>query len=100
MTSRQREWQQRQQRANKCIICGQPEVVPCYCEHHRSERMRKLRDKRGDDYQAQTCSVCGETGHNKRTCPERPCSICEETGHNERACPKRELREEREATGS
>lgn len=67
--TRQREWQQRMQQEKRCIICGDEAVVSCYCEKHRDIRMRKLREKRGVDYQPQSCSVCGEEGHNKRTCP-------------------------------
>lgn len=66
--SRQREWQQRKQQEGRCIICGDEAVVSCYCEVHRDKRMRSIREKRGDDYQPQTCSVCGEEGHNRRTC--------------------------------
>tara|TARA_Y100000034_G_C6779413_1_gene348226 strand:+ start:184 stop:501 length:318 start_codon:yes stop_codon:yes gene_type:complete len=48
-----------------------------------------------------TCSVCGEVGHNARTCgrPAPPprktrgqytCSVCGELGHNSRTCPQRD----------
>eukprot|EP00287_Rhodomonas_sp_CCMP768_P009338 CAMPEP_0196735314 /NCGR_PEP_ID=MMETSP1091-20130531/13796_1 /TAXON_ID=302021 /ORGANISM="Rhodomonas sp., Strain CCMP768" /LENGTH=220 /DNA_ID=CAMNT_0042078943 /DNA_START=98 /DNA_END=760 /DNA_ORIENTATION=+ len=48
-----------------------------------------------------TCGVCGESGHNRRTCPrvaheggkvdkdgQRACSICGQPGHNKRTCPR------------
>lgn len=69
VASRQREWQQRMREEGRCIICGDEAVVACYCERHRAQRMRKIRERRGDDYQPQTCSICGKTGHNMRTCP-------------------------------
>ena len=57
------------QEEGRCIICGSEAVVSCYCEAHRDQRMRKIRERRGDDYQPQQCSLCGEEGHNRRTCP-------------------------------
>lgn len=69
MATRQRAWQQRMQSEQRCIICGDGAVVSCYCERHRDQRMKKLRDRKGEEYQSQTCSLCGEEGHNKRTCP-------------------------------
>ena len=69
MPSRQREWQQKMQEEGRCIICGDEAVVSCYCKRHRDQRMRKIRERRGDHYQVQTCSLCGDPGHNRRTCP-------------------------------
>jgi len=57
------------QAEGRCIICGDEAVVSCYCEVHRDQRMQKIRERRGDDYQPQQCSICGEEGHNRRTCP-------------------------------
>lgn len=42
------------------------------------------------------CSVCGELGHNRRTCGDisvrvrhtQRCSSCGELGHNRRSCPQ------------
>jgi predicted SprT family Zn-dependent metalloprotease len=51
------------------MVCGKPAVVSCYCQEHYDKRMRKLREDRGDDYRPQTCRICGEEGHNARTCP-------------------------------
>lgn len=59
------------------MICGDEAVVSCYCERHRDQRMAKIRERRGDKYQPQTCSVCGEEGHNRRTCPNRDDELLE-----------------------
>ena len=79
MASRQREWQRGKQAEGRCIICGDEAVVSCYCERHRDQRMRKIRERRGDDYQPQTCSICGEEGHNRRTCPHANDELTEAT---------------------
>lgn len=65
-------------REGRCIICGDAATVSCYCERHRDERMRRLREQKGEDYQPQQCSICGEAGHNKRTCPHADESDTEE----------------------
>lgn len=77
VASRQREWQKGKQNESRCIICGDVAAVSCYCERHRDQRMRKIRERRGDDYQPQTCSICGEEGHNRRTCPRAEEEILE-----------------------
>jgi len=79
VASRQREWQRGKQAEGRCIICGDEAVVSCYCERHRDQRMRKIRERRGDDYQPQTCSICGEEGHNRRTCPHANDELTEAT---------------------
>lgn len=61
---------------------------------------------------AKTCSLCGEQGHNRRSCPQNPgraltaagtasaaasatkslqrtCLVCGQVGHNRRTCPQR-----------
>lgn len=39
-----------------------------------------------------TCSVCGEEGHDKRSCDVSPnagaCSVCGFHGHDKRNCPR------------
>lgn len=71
MPSRQREWQQRMQKEGRCMICGAVAEFSCYCKKHRDARMRYLESKRPEDVsQKQHCSVCGEAGHNRRTCPK------------------------------
>jgi hypothetical protein len=67
VTTRQREWQKQKQREGLCMICGAQAVVSCYCEEHRKQRMSKLQD-RGAGYKPQTCGICGEPGHNSRSC--------------------------------
>jgi hypothetical protein len=76
VATRQYEWQQEQHEKGLCIICRQPaEIRPngdvsFYCEYHHEMRNRRLREKKGKKYTPQTCGVCGEEGHNRRTCPE------------------------------
>ncbi len=70
MASRQREHQKRMQEEGRCIICGDASIVSCYCQRHYEQRMAKLRERRGDEYQPQTCGLCGDSGHNRRTCPD------------------------------
>lgn len=70
VTTRQRAWQRRKQEERRCIICGDVAVVACYCERHRIQRMEKLHEKHGE-YQPQACSLCGESGHNRRSCEAR-----------------------------
>lgn len=58
---------------------------------------------KGDN--SRVCGVCGESGHNRRTCPRPPvgdadksgtvdkdgvraCSLCGQPGHNKRTCPR------------
>lgn len=40
-----------------------------------------------------TCSWCGESGHDKRSCTVPPnagkCSVCGYHGHDKRNCPKK-----------
>lgn len=40
-----------------------------------------------------TCSRCGNTGHDSRTCTVRlnagRCSVCNKQGHDKRNCPKK-----------
>lgn len=42
--------------------------------------------------ETRTCSVCGEEGHNRRSCdisPDGPmCSVCGFQGHDKRDCPR------------
>lgn len=71
MATRQREYQKRMQEEGRCIICGDDAIVSCYCQRHYDQRMAKLRERRGDDYQPQACGLCGDSGHNRRTCPDR-----------------------------
>lgn len=71
MTSRQREYQKKMAAEGRCQICGQAEYVKGYCLRHYRARMARLREDRGEVKQEQTCSFCGEQGHNRRTCPER-----------------------------
>jgi hypothetical protein len=52
------------------MICGDTAVVPCYCQEHYDQRMDKFRKERGGKYSPQSCSLCGESGHNRRTCRE------------------------------
>jgi hypothetical protein len=54
------------------MICGGEAVVACYCEEHRHQRMKKLRDQKGERYKPQTCGNCGEPGHNRRSCTKAP----------------------------
>jgi hypothetical protein len=68
MTSRQREYQKEMQRQGRCQICGKPEVVKGYCGEHREKRLRRLQEQRGEAKQDQTCTYCGDPGHNRRTC--------------------------------
>ena len=66
--SRQRDWQRQRQAEGRCMICGGEAVVACYCEEHRHQRMKKLREQKGERYKPQTCGNCGEPGHNRRSC--------------------------------
>lgn len=40
-----------------------------------------------------TCSWCGETGHDRRSCTVGPnatvCSVCGYRGHDKRNCPRK-----------
>ncbi len=55
------------------------------------------------------CSICGESGHNSRTCSQRTakpakpkgrvCGNCGEPGHNRRTCTQLEVIEESEEDG-
>ena len=45
--------------------------------------------------QLRRCGVCGQLGHNRRTCsvkPPRRCSVCSQPGHNARTCARRQTR--------
>ncbi|CAD7699033.1 unnamed protein product [Ostreobium quekettii] len=67
-----------------------------------AQSMRRMWKKRREGMKparqtSVTCSLCGEAGHNKRTCPRAiapaasttyRCSFCQEPGHNVRTCPK------------
>lgn len=53
--------------------------------------------------QCRKCSVCGASGHNKRTCPltekspkykRSKCTLCGANGHNKRTCPLAEIEKE------
>jgi len=70
--SRQRDYQRKMRLQSKCIICGKPEHVPCYCKTHYEARMEKIRSKSEAQGTLKSCSVCNEEGHNKRTCASRP----------------------------
>ena len=52
------------------------------------EEEEEEEDRRG----VRHCSVCGRTGHDKRTCPQSPgkrhCSVCGSTSHDKRTCPR------------
>jgi len=69
--SRQREYQRKMRAQHRCIICGGPEHVSCYCEKHYKLRMEKIRARSEVQGTPKTCSLCSGEGHNKRTCPER-----------------------------
>ena len=70
--SRQREYQRKMRAAHRCIICGDAEVVACYCQRHYDKRMAKIRGRSEVQGSPKTCSICEGEGHNKRTCPEKP----------------------------
>jgi hypothetical protein len=42
--SRQRKWQLRKHRENKCSICGAPAITSSYCEAHRRAVNLRLRE--------------------------------------------------------
>lgn len=71
MTSRQRRYQKEMVQAGRCEVCGQAEYVKGYCQRHHEARTARRHERRGEIKQEQTCSLCGEQGHNKRTCPEK-----------------------------
>ena len=56
----------------RCIICGDPEYVPCYCQKHYEARMDKIRERSEAQGTLKSCGMCGGQGHNMRTCPDRP----------------------------
>jgi hypothetical protein len=70
MASRQREYQLRRQREGRCSVCGKEAVVVGYCQLHKEQRLARLREQRNaENPKNTTCTVCGNTGHNRRTCP-------------------------------
>jgi len=68
MSSRQREYQKEMVAQGRCEVCGQAEYVKGYCLRHYEARMARLHERRGEAKQKQTCAVCGQPGHNRRTC--------------------------------
>lgn len=67
-------------------------------------RPKKLRiPSAGEKRKLQSCSKCGNKGHNKSACPEpssstskpakkpRSCGICKKEGHNRLTCPDKPL---------
>lgn len=106
--TRQRQWQRQQSAQGLCIICGWPQAEGrgVYCEEHyekRRQRLARRRQEDNDELKQKRCSVCGEYGHNKRSCTAEPkpplkkvtehkqhCSVCGQAGHNKRKCPHKE----------
>lgn len=69
MSTRQREWQRQQALKGLCIICAQPQERGVYCAEHYLKRQKRLIKRRQESGVAQKkCSICGEYGHNRRSC--------------------------------
>jgi hypothetical protein len=68
MASRQLEWANRQRAEGRCGTCGDVEYTRGYCLRHYEARQKRYFEQREDAVQ-KACGLCGELGHNKRTCP-------------------------------
>ena len=81
-------------------------IVLPWLKRKQSGRPKKSRTpSAGEKRKKQTCSNCGENGHNKKRCPKpssmpstskpskkaRSCGICKKEGHNRLKCPDKPL---------
>jgi hypothetical protein len=104
-----------EEKANEQILAGEKRKGAAKVSSPGGNSPQQTKRDRGDDT-VRACTICGEAGHNKRTCPKNEdgnadlsgcrseakqraggtvlkgdgskCSCCGEPGHNKRKCPK------------
>jgi hypothetical protein len=76
-------------------------VLPWVIKKQSGRPKKSRTPSAGEKRKLQTCSNCGQKGHNKKHCPNpssttskrtkkaRTCSICKKEGHNRLKCPDR-----------
>jgi hypothetical protein len=89
-----------------CRDCGVSVERGSRCERHRvvareCHRARRLALGMRPRHNSCSCTICGQTGHDRRTCEQPPpamlikpvvCSNCGQVGHNRRTCSVSSLR--------